>query len=147
QASPAARGEDSMRRVAVLCLLMTACKVGPNYERPPAPMSESYKNIDGWKIAEPSDDQDRGPWWAVFNDPVLSELEAQVEISNQNLKQAEGAYREALGVLQQSKASIFPAPTLNGSVRRTSGAVGTTVGGTTVGTGAVGGGARTVYNA
>ena len=37
----------------------------------------------------------RGPWWEIFGDPELNALESQVNISNQNITQAEAAYREA----------------------------------------------------
>ena len=34
--------------------LLAACTVGPDYQRPPAPVPASYKQ-DGWKAAEPKD--------------------------------------------------------------------------------------------
>ncbi len=138
-----------MKRIALVGLFaLAACKVGPDYEKPKAAEPATYKEIDGWKVVEPADDADRGEWWAVFADATLDELLRQVEVSNQNLKQAEAAYREARGVLQSAKAGILPAINVNGGVRRTSGAVGTNVGGATVGAGnTTGGGARTIYNA
>jgi outer membrane protein TolC len=44
--------------------LLAACTVGPDYQRPPAPVPASYKQ-DGWKAAEPKDAVNRGEWWAV----------------------------------------------------------------------------------
>ncbi len=137
-----------MKRATVIALFaVAACKVGPDYEKPKAAEPASYKHVEGWKVVEPSDDTDRGAWWSVFADPTLDELMRQVEVSNQNLKQAEAAYREALGVLQTAKAGMLPALNVNGGVRRTSGAVGTNVGGATVGAGNPGGGPRTINNA
>ena len=137
-----------MKRIGLIGLVaIAACKVGPDYEKPKAAEPATYKEIDGWKVVEPSDATDRGDWWSVFGDPQLDELMRQVEVSNQNLKQAEAAYREARGVLQSAKAGILPAINVNGGVRRTSGAVGTNVGGATVGAGGTGGGPRTIYNA
>ncbi|HSI04013.1 MAG TPA: efflux transporter outer membrane subunit, partial [Myxococcota bacterium] len=137
-----------MKRIALISLFaIAACKVGPDYDKPKAAEPPSYKEIEGWKVVEPADDADRGDWWAVFADATLDELMRQVEVSNQNLKQAEAAYREARGVLQSAKAGILPALNVNGGVRRTSGAVGTNVGGATVGGGTTGGGPRTIYNA
>ena len=37
----------------------------------------------------------RGKWWEIFNDPALNALEEQVNISNQNVLQAEAQFREA----------------------------------------------------
>ena len=94
------------------------CAVGPNYSRPAVTAPIAYKEVDGWKQAEPSDAISRPDWWKVFNDPVLDDLEAKVLVSNQNLAQAEAAYREAKAVLDQQRASLFPAVTLNGSALR-----------------------------
>src|ERR1700761_9676859 len=78
-----------------LAAVLSGCAVGPNYSRPTAPISATFKEADGWKQAQPSDILDRGQWWTVFNDPILNSLEAKVEVSNQNLIAAEAAYRQA----------------------------------------------------
>ena len=44
---------------------------------------------DGWKSAEPSDDVIRGPWWGVYNEPALDELEQRIDVSNQTVLAAE----------------------------------------------------------
>ena len=66
----------------VTLTLMTGCVVGPDYARPTVVTPEAYKEVDGWKVAQPKDDVIRGAWWAVFGDPQLNALEAQVNISN-----------------------------------------------------------------
>jgi NodT family efflux transporter outer membrane factor (OMF) lipoprotein len=108
----------------ILCglasLALCACAVGPNYHRPaPTPvgvaMPSAYKEAEGWIQAEPSDAVTRQDWWTVFGDPVLDDLEAKVVVSNQNLAQAEAAYREARALLDQQRASLFPTVNLTGS--------------------------------
>jgi len=84
-------------------VVVSACTVGPDYRRPDAPVPAQYKEA-GWKVGEPSDAIDRGAWWSVYEDPVLDDLEKQIDISNQNLKAAEAAFREADG------SSPRPAP-------------------------------------
>src|ERR1700744_5366077 len=81
--------------ILALAAVLSGCAVGPNYSRPSAPISATFKEAEGWKQAQPSDFRDRGQWWTVFNDPVLNALEAKVEVSNQNLIAAEAAYRQA----------------------------------------------------
>lgn len=91
-----------MRTAAVLGFAMVAlavCKVGPDYQRPTAPVPEAYKGLPGWKINTPSDASDKGEWWSVYNDPVLDQLERQVEVSNQTLKEFKATYREAQATL------------------------------------------------
>ena len=92
-------------------LLVGACTVGPNYQRAPAPVPVAYKEAApdaGWERARPADAIDRGAWWAAFNDPVLDALERQIDISNQNLKSAEAAFRQAEAIVAQARAGFFP---------------------------------------
>ena len=43
-----------------------ACTVGPDYQRPAAPVPAAYKEAAGWKVGEPLDAIDRGAWWSVY---------------------------------------------------------------------------------
>ncbi len=107
-----------------LAFLLTACAVGPDYERPPvetpAAFKEAAKTADmkNWKPCEPKDDIDRGAWWTIYQDPILNALESQIDISNQNLKQAEANYRAAVAIADQTRSALFPAVTLNPSAVR-----------------------------
>ena len=40
--------------------------------------------------------------------PVLDGLERQIDISNQNLKAAEAAFRQAEAIVAQARAGFFP---------------------------------------
>jgi hypothetical protein len=56
--------------VATLLTLMTGCVVGPDYVRPPVVAPAAYKELNGWKVAQPKDDHlSRGAWWELFGDP------------------------------------------------------------------------------
>src|SRR5882672_9209927 len=97
--------------------LLAACAVGPDYQRPPIETPASYKEQSGdWRQAAPQDNIDRGAWWSIYKDSILDDLEKQVDISNQNLKAAEAAYREASAVVEETHARLFPSLTLNSSV-------------------------------
>jgi outer membrane protein TolC len=96
-------------------LLVGACTVGPNYQRAPAPVPVAYKEAapesggqTGWRVARPADIYDRGSWWSVYDDPVLDSLERQIDISNQNLKAAAAAFRQAEAIVAQARAGFFP---------------------------------------
>jgi NodT family efflux transporter outer membrane factor (OMF) lipoprotein len=95
-------------------LLLSGCMVGPNYRRASAPMSASFKEAPppGWKRAAPRDALAKGEWWALYDDPELDQLERQIDVSNQTLKQAEAAYREARATVQVARASLFPPRTV-----------------------------------
>jgi NodT family efflux transporter outer membrane factor (OMF) lipoprotein len=102
--------------VAALAVL-AACTVGPDYQRPPASVPATYKE-GGWKTAEPKDASNRGDWWAIYHDRVLDGLEKQIEISNQTLRAAEAAYRQARAVVAEAQAGYYPTVSLTGSGTR-----------------------------
>lgn len=110
----------------LLALSLAACSVGPNYRRPTAPVTPQFKEPQGWKPAEPLAELDKGAWWTVFDDPVLEDLERQVAVTNQNVKQAEAAYRQASALVQESQAGWFPTLGVTTGVARESTAAPTT---------------------
>ena len=137
-------GRLTLAAVAGGLMLMTGCVVGPDYVRPPVVTPAAYKEIDGWKMAQPQDHVLRGAWWEIFGDPQLNALEAHVSLSNQNLAVAEATYRQARALVREARASYFPtltvglgytrfrdSATLNGSSR-----AGASSGGTSSGAGA-----------
>ena len=112
-----------LRGFAGLSILLTTagCTVGPDYDRPAAPVPAAYKEAaakTGWQVAQPSDALDRGAWWSVYKDPVLDGLEHQVDISNQNLKAAEATFRQAEAIVAQARSGFFPTATINAQAQR-----------------------------
>jgi NodT family efflux transporter outer membrane factor (OMF) lipoprotein len=104
--------------IGLMLALMTGCTVGPNYVRPPAQVPASYKELEGWKVAQPKDHLIRGAWWKIFNDPQLNELEEQVNISNQNVAAAEAQFRQARALVQVARSGYFPTVTVGASLTR-----------------------------
>jgi NodT family efflux transporter outer membrane factor (OMF) lipoprotein len=104
------------RRAAIIALplLFTACSVGPDYVTPTAPTpAANYKELGDWKQAQPKDDMIRGKWWEIYHDPQLNALEDQVNISNQNVLQAEAQFREAAAAVKVARSAFFPTVTAN----------------------------------
>lgn len=98
--------------------VLSGCALAPTYERPAAPQPAAFKELQGWAPAAPADALDRGPWWTLFNDPVLDGLVRQVEVSNQNVAAAVAAYSQARALVAQQRASLFPTVTLTGGANR-----------------------------
>jgi NodT family efflux transporter outer membrane factor (OMF) lipoprotein len=98
-------------------LFLSACTVGPDYQRPDVPVPPQYKEA-GWKVGEPLDAIDRGAWWSVYKDPLLDDLQKQIDISNQNLKAAVAAFEEAEWIVAQARAAFFPTVDLNAGAQR-----------------------------
>lgn len=111
----------------LLPLALVACMVGPDYHASTAAIPVDYKELKGWKPSQPADEIDRGPWWRIYHDPVLNDLENQVDISNQNIKAAEAAYRNAQALVGEAEANLFPVLTATPSVTRSSRGPGSSV--------------------
>lgn len=103
---------------SVLALLVSACAVGPNYQKPATQEVSTFKEAGDWIVAAPADTLERGPWWELFADPILNQLAARVEVSNQNVAVAVGAYAQARALVREQRAGLFPSVSLNGSEAR-----------------------------
>lgn len=101
---------------AVTLPLLTGCEVGPDYVAPSAPVPAHYKDTGNWKPAHPHDAVVRGKWWEIYHDSELNALEEKVNISNQNVLQAEANFREAAAAVKVARADLFPTVTTNPSI-------------------------------
>jgi NodT family efflux transporter outer membrane factor (OMF) lipoprotein len=138
-------------------LVLTGCRVGPDYVRPaalpvvPAAFKEhpppDFENAgtEGWKESQPGDAFAKGRWWEIYGDPMLNDLEERVNISNQNIVQAEAQYREAQAQIATARSALFP--TVAVGIGVTQSGRGNNAAGTSNGTSAgAPAGVRTSYN-
>ena len=102
----------------VLVLGLSACAVGPHYQPPGTPEVSAFKEAEGWVPAAPADALERGPWWSLFGDPVLDQLAARVDVSNQNVAQAVASYAQARALVREQRAGLFPTVSLDGGASR-----------------------------
>jgi NodT family efflux transporter outer membrane factor (OMF) lipoprotein len=98
---------------AVAAAVLAGCAIGPDYVRPEAPTPKGFKEGIGWKVAQPRDAALRSDWWKMFGDSQLDVLIAQVDVSNQNVRVAEAQWRQAVGVVRQARAALFPTVNAN----------------------------------
>src|SRR5580698_4809083 len=102
-------------------LALSGCKVGPNYKVPamPAPPAFSDDGHNGdWAAAKPADGVDRGMWWAVFQDPELSNLEQRCATANQNIAAALHAYEQAHDLVRENKSALYPTVSIGAAATR-----------------------------
>jgi NodT family efflux transporter outer membrane factor (OMF) lipoprotein len=100
----------------ILAVLMAGCTVGPKYQRPAATAQApppAYKEVpnqdtDQWKVAQPQDAILRGKWWEIYNDPELNALEDQLNVNNQNIKQAFENFMAARALIAQARSQLYP---------------------------------------
>ena len=87
--------------------------------RPALETPAAYKETEAAKNSQSVDDVVSRSWWEIFADPELNSLEQQVEISNQNVAQAEAQFRQARALVQAARAAYFPTVTIGVGVTRT----------------------------
>lgn len=102
----------------LLSLLLSSCLVGPNYVRPKVVGMPEFKEAKGqmvagphakdWQPIKPQDEMDRGEWWKIFNDPLLNDLEEQLNHFNQNIASAQATYQQSMAIVDEARASFFP---------------------------------------
>jgi NodT family efflux transporter outer membrane factor (OMF) lipoprotein len=124
----------------LLCAIVTGCTVGPKYHPPviqpppafkeappasPAPSPDTSQSQGNgtqdngnWTVAQPADAKIRGDWWAIFNDPELNDLEGQLNIDNQNIKQYFENFMEARALVGEARAQYFPTVSIGPSYSR-----------------------------
>lgn len=99
-------------------LFVSGCMLGANYQRPEQPLPEQFTKIEGWKHAEPADLADKGPWWQLYQDELLTGMLHTLDASNQNLAAAEAAWREAQAALGSTRSELYPQLSAQGSSTR-----------------------------
>ena len=102
-----------MRRLLVFLIFLSGCKVGPNYCPPCLDIPSSYR-------FEPEDASRavNAPWWKQFGDPVLVGLIEQALRYNDDIKIAAANIEQAIGILMQTRSSLFPQLGYSGSATR-----------------------------
>jgi NodT family efflux transporter outer membrane factor (OMF) lipoprotein len=96
--------------VALALAVLGGCSLAPAYHAPALPpMPDHYKEGDtAWKAAAPADDTARGPWWAVYGDATLDQLETKLDADNPSLAAALARYDQARAFESQFSAGLFP---------------------------------------
>ncbi|MFO1314887.1 MAG: efflux transporter outer membrane subunit [Burkholderiales bacterium] len=102
------------RAAAVLAaLLLTACMLGPDYQRPPVDTPAGYQYAP--KDAAATADLD---WWKQFGDPVLDQLIAEALANNRNVMIAAANVEQAAGIVTTTRAPMFPQVGYQGAATR-----------------------------
>jgi NodT family efflux transporter outer membrane factor (OMF) lipoprotein len=71
-----------------------------------------------WKESTPADTQQRGPWWTVFQDPLLDALENRVTAANQDIKAALARLQQARAQTRIERSAYVPTLTAGPNARR-----------------------------
>lgn len=113
------------KQIALISLIsiLSACTVGPDYHRPSVYIPHQFKEAKGkkfigknssdWKLAQPKQINYHQPWWKIFGDKKLNNLEDQLNCSNQSIAAAAANYRQAQALVAEVRADFYP--TVSGS--------------------------------
>jgi NodT family efflux transporter outer membrane factor (OMF) lipoprotein len=134
--------------LALAALMLAGCRVGPQYQRPPAmaqappaaykespgpaqpgnamPANPSTNNTPGaqaayrgeWKVAQPQDAMLHGNWWEIYSDSELNALEDKLNIDNQTIKVYFANFMEARTLVAEARAQLYPTLTAAPSFNR-----------------------------
>jgi multidrug efflux system outer membrane protein len=100
-----------------LVLMITGCKVGPNYKRPTVDTPASYRGALAPDIADTSTAPSLGTqkWDTVFTDPVLQQLIAVALKNNYDVKIAADRVLEQQAQVGVTKAAQYPTLSVGGT--------------------------------
>ena len=90
-----------------LMLAVTACTtVGPNFDKPEAPIAEDWLAINNSRVS--SNSADFSHWWQIFNDPALNALVQTAYQQNLSLRIAGLRILESRAQLGIAAGSSYP---------------------------------------
>lgn len=93
------------RHFAVICLAaaLTACAVGPDYERPELPLPEDWRVMPAEAV-----ELANAEWWTELGDPVLDELIATALAQNLDVRLAAARVARFSAGLQAARSGLMP---------------------------------------
>ncbi len=97
-------------------LLLSGCKVGPNYQPPDYPVPDQWHEKAVQGVRDGSAPLET--WWEIFNDPMLEDLIRQAREQNLSLKTAYARVTEARALLGVAAGKYWPGVDAVGSYER-----------------------------
>jgi multidrug efflux system outer membrane protein len=109
------RAGSIVSTMIALAGLLTACSVGPDYQRPDVAIpsawntTDTLNNVPAWPSAN---------WWHNFGSPQLDEFEESAKTANFDIAAAVARIRQADAQLRIAGASLLPALSAGGTISR-----------------------------
>ncbi|WP_395064341.1 efflux transporter outer membrane subunit [Paraburkholderia silvatlantica] len=94
--------------IAAVASLLTGCDLAPAYHDPKMILPAQYSGTGPFVKAAPADQLQRGPWWTMFCDPELSDLEARLDAANPDLAAARETWQQSRDEVAQARSGLFP---------------------------------------
>ena len=97
------RHDMKILSTSLTLLLLAACAVGPDYEKPEINTPDAYRFSD-----EEASDVVNTEWWTQFDDPVLNELIDEALRSNLDVRTAAARVEQFAARLNITRSDFFP---------------------------------------
>ncbi|MBP5065336.1 efflux transporter outer membrane subunit [Pseudomonas chlororaphis] len=98
--------------------LMAGCAVGPDYQRPDAPLSDHYLGQSAVELRPVATPASLVAWWEGFGDPVLADFVSKALEQNLDLAQASARVTQARAGLAAANAALLPSGNISGQAAR-----------------------------
>ncbi|VVM36131.1 Outer membrane protein OprM [Pseudomonas fluorescens] len=87
----------------LICLSLTGCMLGPDYQRPATDAPDAYRYAD-----QEANNLSNTLWWEQFKDPVLNDLIRSALAENKDIKIAAARVEEFQGRYGVVRSQMFP---------------------------------------
>lgn len=94
--------------LASLVLGLSACSGVTPYQKPVMAVPPAFREAGLWNAAQGQSDQVPDAWWQLFKDPVLDQLQQELVLGNENLKNSVAQYQAARAALDLSRSALSP---------------------------------------
>ncbi|KPB22118.1 efflux transporter outer membrane subunit [Pseudomonas amygdali] len=98
--------------------LLAGCAVGPDYQRPDAPLSSGYMGQAAAELRHGAPQASLVAWWEGFGDPQLADFVSKALAQNLDLAQAAARVTQARAGLGAANAELLPSGNISGQAAR-----------------------------
>ncbi|UZK69619.1 efflux transporter outer membrane subunit [Sphingomonas sp. S1-29] len=111
-----------MKKLAAItaALMVSACAVGPNYEKPATPggITSEAAFVEGQRLSAVSAQALPEKWWQLYDDPNIDRLVTEALAHNTDIRQAAANLRRARAVLGEARGRRLPTTDLGAQYTR-----------------------------
>ncbi len=97
-------------RLLAACVLaggLSGCDLAASYRAPSMALPDGYQGHGPWQVAHPSDTMPRGPWWELYGNRTLDQLERELP-ANPDLKAAAESFTQARDIAAEAESGLYP---------------------------------------
>ncbi len=91
--------------ISLLCLVLAACTLGPDFEKPALPVQDNFQGIEGYDVSESAALMH---WQQAYQDPQLQQLIELALAQNYDLAMAVSRIKEARARANMLDSALYP---------------------------------------